>query len=102
MYGNPRMHNLHIWIQDLISHVETISLCIWLVTEISLYANRHLTNPCMQNVISVMRYPYAYCDHQDPHMHKAQPPKAHLRFSGREKTSPFIFGRNIARIKILP
>ncbi len=75
-YGYPHMCTsipvciiLHIGIQDLISHMETISLCIWLVTEISLYAYRHLTNPCMQTVMSVMQSPYAYCDHQDPHMH---------------------------------
>jgi hypothetical protein len=60
---------LHIGIQDLISRMETISLCIRLVTEISPYAYRHLTNPCMQTGISVMRSLYAYGDHQDPRMH---------------------------------
>jgi hypothetical protein len=75
-YGDPHMRTaipvciiLHIGIQDLISHMETISLCIWLVTEISPYAYRHLTNPRTQTVISLMKSPYAYCDHQDPCMH---------------------------------
>ncbi len=74
-YGDPHMHTairvciiLHIGIQDLISHMETISLCIWLVTEISPYAFR-LTNPHMQTGISVLQSPYAYGYHQDPHMH---------------------------------
>jgi hypothetical protein len=75
-YGDPHMCTaipiciiLHIGIQDLISHMETISLCIRLVTEISPYAFRHLTNPCMHTGISVMRSPYAYGDHRAPRMH---------------------------------
>ncbi len=75
-YGDPHMCTaipvciiLHIGIQDLISHMETISLCIQLVTEISPYADRHLTNPHMQTGISAMQSPYAYGDHQHPRMH---------------------------------
>jgi hypothetical protein len=75
-YGDPHMCTvisiciiLHIGIQDLISHMETISSCIRLVTEISPYAYRHLTNPRMHTGISIMRSPYAYGDHQDPRMH---------------------------------
>jgi hypothetical protein len=49
--------------------METVPVCIRLVTEISPYAYRHLTNPHMQTGISVMRSPYAYGDHQDPRMH---------------------------------
>jgi hypothetical protein len=60
---------LHIGIQDLISHMETISLCIRLVTEISLYAYWHLTNPRMHTGISVMQSLYAYGDHRDPRVH---------------------------------
>ena len=59
----------HIGIQDLISHMETISLCIRLVTEISPYAYWHLTNPRMHIGISVMQSPYAYGDHRDHRMH---------------------------------
>jgi hypothetical protein len=72
-YGDPHMRMaipiciiLHMGIQDLISHMETISLCIRLVTEISPYAYRHLTNPCMHTEISVMLSPYAYGDLQYP------------------------------------
>ncbi len=75
-YGDPHMCTaipiciiFHIGIQDLISYMETISLCIRLVTEISLYAYRHLPNPRMHTGISVMQSPYAYGDHQDPRMH---------------------------------
>ncbi len=75
-YGDPHMRMaipvciiLHIGIQDLNSHMKTISLCIRLVTEISPYAYMHLTNPRMQTGISVMRSPYAYGDHQYPRMH---------------------------------
>jgi hypothetical protein len=57
-YGDPHMRTaipvciiLHMGIQDLNSHMETISLCIQLVTEISLYAYRHLTNPRMHTGI---------------------------------------------------
>ena len=63
---------LHMGIQDLISHMETISLCIWLVTEISPYAYRHLTNPRMHTGISVILSPYAYGDLQYPHMHTVE------------------------------
>ncbi len=72
------MHILHIGIQDLISHMETISLCIWLVTEKSPYAYRHLNNPRMQTVISVMQPPYACCDHQDPRMHTGIQLNSHM------------------------
>ena len=79
LYANkdPRMRTaipiciiLHMGIQDLISHMETISLCIRLVTEISPYAYRHLTNPrmhtgIMSHAVPVCiqwssRSPYAY------------------------------------------
>ncbi len=70
---------LHIGIQDLISHMETISLCIRLVTEISPYAYRHLTNPCMQTVISVIQSPYAYAGHQYPRMHTGIELNSHMR-----------------------
>jgi hypothetical protein len=59
---------LHMGIQDLISYMETISLCIRLVTEISPYAYRHLPNPHMHTGISVMLSLYAYDDLQYPHM----------------------------------
>jgi hypothetical protein len=76
-YGDPHMRTaipvciiLHMGIQDLISHMETISLCIRLVTEISPYAYRHLTNPhmhtgIMSHAVPVCiqwssRSPYAY------------------------------------------
>ncbi len=59
-YGDPHMHTaipiciiLHRGIQDLISHMKTISLCIRLVTEISPYAYRHLTNPRTVRLTSV-------------------------------------------------
>jgi hypothetical protein len=42
-YGDPR--NLRIGIQDLISHMGIIPVCIRLVTEISRYANGDHTNP---------------------------------------------------------
>jgi hypothetical protein len=60
---------LHMGVQDLISHMDTISLCIQLVTEISPYAYKHLTNLCMQTGIRVMQSQYAYGDYQDPCMH---------------------------------
>ncbi len=75
-YGDPHMRTgiprcivFHTGIQDLISHMETISLCIRLVTEIFTYAYMHLPNPHVHTGISVMRSPYAYGDHQDPCMH---------------------------------
>jgi hypothetical protein len=49
-YGDPHMRTaipvciiLHMGIQDLISHMETVPVCIQLVTEISPYAYKHLT-----------------------------------------------------------
>jgi hypothetical protein len=69
---------LHIGIQDLISHMETISLCIRLVTEIYPYAYRHLTKPRMQTGISVMQSPYAYGDHQYPRMHTGIELNSHM------------------------
>ncbi len=74
-YGDPHMRTaipiciiVHTGIQDLISHMETISLCIRLVTEISPYAYRHLTNPHVHTGISVMLSLYAYGGLQYPHM----------------------------------
>jgi hypothetical protein len=53
-YGGPHMRTtnpvciiLHMGIQDLISRMETVPVCIGLVTEISPYAYRHCTNPHM-------------------------------------------------------
>jgi hypothetical protein len=84
-YGDPYMHTaipvciiLHMGIQDLISHMETVPVCIRLVPEISLYAYRHLTNPRMQTGISIMRSPYAYGDHQDPRMHTGIELNSHM------------------------
>jgi hypothetical protein len=48
--------------------METISLCIRLVTEISPYAYGHLTNPRMHTGISVILSPYACGDLQYPHI----------------------------------
>jgi hypothetical protein len=76
-YGDPRMCTaipvciiLHMGIQDLISHVETVHVCIWLVTEISPYAYWHCANPhmhtgIMSHAVPVCirrssRSPYAY------------------------------------------
>jgi hypothetical protein len=60
---------LHMGIQDLISYMGTLPVCIQLVTEISQYAYRHRTNPHMHTGISVMGSPYAYGHLQNPHMH---------------------------------
>ncbi len=38
---------LHMGIHELISHMETVPVCIRLVTDISPYAYRHRANPCM-------------------------------------------------------
>jgi hypothetical protein len=64
-YGDPRMHTAisvckitHMGVQDLISHMEIFPVCIWLVTEISLYAYGDHANP---------RMPYGdymSCDHR--------------------------------------
>ncbi len=65
-YGDPHMRTaipiciiFLMGIQDLISHMETIPLCKQLVTEISPYAYRHLTNPRMHTGISVILSLYA-------------------------------------------
>ena len=74
---------LHMGIQDLISHMETLPVCTRLVTEISPYAYRHCRNPRMHTGISVMQSPYAYGHLQDPRMHTGieLDPRMHMGIS---------------------
>jgi hypothetical protein len=63
-YWDLRMHTMipkwkisHRGIQDLISHMEIFSMCIRLVTKLSLYAYGCQANPCMHTGILFLAIP---------------------------------------------
>jgi hypothetical protein len=78
--GDPQMHTVipickitHMGIKDLISRMRTTSLCIWGVTEKSLYAYRDAQIPvCIRGLVSIRSpyAPYAYVDQdQSPYVY---------------------------------